>query len=211
MQEQSGGGALADIGAHALDTVRHVVGEITEVTSAQLETVIKDRPLPAGGIGHSQKASATERGEVTNDDIANLSVRTATGAIGSITLSRIALGTPNDLGIEVYGTRGHARFSSASMDALTVYQAGSEEPGMDGPRTVAAGPAFPYFASTAAMPGRGVGTGYGEAFMAEIQEFVKALAGMGEVTNPFRDAIPTMRAISAAQACAAQGRPVAVE
>ncbi|WP_415504108.1 Gfo/Idh/MocA family oxidoreductase, partial [Actinomyces slackii] len=139
MQEQSGGGALADIGAHALDTVRHVVGEITEVTSAQLETVIKDRPLPAGGIGHSQKASATERGEVTNDDIANLSVRTATGAIGSITLSRIALGTPNDLGIEVYGTRGHARFSSASMDALTVYQAGSEEPGMDGPRTVAAG------------------------------------------------------------------------
>jgi predicted dehydrogenase len=210
VQNQSGGGALADIGAHTLDTVRYVVGDITEVTSAQLSTVITDRPMPAGGIGHSQKASETERGAVENDDISNLSVRTASGAIGNVTLSRIACGTPNDLGIEVYGTKGHARFSSAQMDQLVLFEDGVSAPGMDGARIIVAGPGFPYFGTTAAMPGRGVGTGYGEAFMAEIQEFVKAVVNGTPTTNPFSDAVPTMKVISAAQKSAAEGHPVAV-
>lgn len=210
IQKQSGGGAVADIGAHTLDTVRYVVGDITEVTSAQLTTVITERPMPAGGIGHSIKASATERGPVDNDDIANLSVKTASGAVGNVTLSRIACGVPNDLGIEVHGTKGYAEFSSAKMDQLVVYESGEAKPGFDGARTIVAGPDFPYFGTTAAMPGRGVGTGYAEAFMAEIQEFVKAVVKGEKVTNPFSDAIGTMKVISAAQKSSAEGHPVEI-
>lgn len=209
-QKQSGGGAVADIGAHTLDTVRYVVGDIAEVTSAQLTTVITERPMPAGGIGHSIKASATERGPVDNDDIANLSVKTASGAVGNVTLSRIACGVPNDLGIEVHGTKGYAEFSSAKMDQLVVYESGEAKPGFDGARTIVAGPDFPYFGTTAAMPGRGVGTGYAEAFMAEIQEFVKAVVKGEKVTNPFSDAIGTMKVISAAQKSSAEGHPVEI-
>ena len=210
IQEQSGGGAIADIGAHALDTVRYVCGDVAEVKSASLETIFKDRPMPAGGIGHSQKASETERGEVSNDDNAIVSLKTKGGAIGTVTLSRIATGVPNDLGIEVHGSKGWAKFSSAAMDQLTWYKAGEAEAGFDGAKTVVAGPAFPYFGTTAAMPGRGVGTGYGEAFMAEIQEFVKAVVGKGKVSTPFTEAIPTMDAIAAAQKSAANGSPVTI-
>lgn len=211
IKEQGGGGAVADIGAHALDTVRYIAGEISEVTSANLETVIKTRPLPAGGIGHSQKASETESGPVTNDDNASLNVRTVNGAIGNVTLSRIACGCPNDLGIEVYGTKGHARFSSLQVDQLELYQAGEAKAGFDGPKIVAAGPAFPYFETTAAMPGRGVGTGYAEAFMAEIQEFCATLVGKGEITSPFSEAVPTMKVISAALESAETGKPVKIQ
>ncbi|MFT0847928.1 Gfo/Idh/MocA family oxidoreductase [Actinomycetaceae bacterium L2_0104] len=210
IMKDSGGGAVADIGAHAIDTVRYVVGDIAEVCAAQLSTVIKERPLPAGGIGHSQKASETESGPVENDDDAILTLRTAAGAVGSVTLSRIAEGVPNDLGIEVFGSKGHARFSSATGDQLVVYETGVSEPGMDGARTIVAGPAFPYFGDTAAMPGRGVGTGYGEAFAAEIQEFVRALAKNGTVTTPFREAVPTMRVIAAALESSAAAKPVSI-
>ncbi|MDK9295144.1 Gfo/Idh/MocA family oxidoreductase [Propionibacterium freudenreichii] len=211
VMEESGGGAIADIGAHALDTVRYVVGDLAEVVSTSLTTLITERPLPAGGIGHSQKASETERGAVTNDDNALVSLKAESGAIGTVTLSRIATGVPNDLAIEVHGTKGWARFSSARMDELTLFEQGVSEAGSDGARTIVAGPAFPYFASTAAMPGRGVGTGYDEAFMAEIQEFVGAVLGHGEVSNPFATAIPTMKAIAAAQQSARSGRPVKID
>ncbi|MDU0967974.1 MAG: Gfo/Idh/MocA family oxidoreductase [Actinomycetaceae bacterium] len=211
IMKDSGGGAIADIGAHALDTVRYVVGDIEEVVSAALTTSISTRPLPAGGIGHSQKASETESGPVDNDDNAVVTLRAKSGAIGTVQLSRIATGKPNDLGIEIYGEKGWARFSSAAMDELQVYEAGVSEAGMDGARTVIAGPAFPYFGDTAAMPGRGVGTGYGEAFIAEIQEFVRALAYGTPVTTPFSEAIPTMKVIQAAQASARKGAPVPVE
>lgn len=209
--EQSGGGALADIGAHTLDTVRYIIDDVTEVSSALLETVIKERPMPAGGIGHSQKASETEVGEVTNDDNALLNLKLKNGAIGNVTLSRITKGTPNDLAIEVYGTKGHAKFSSLAMDQLIVYEEGQNEDGFDGPRVISAGPAMPYFEYTAAMPGRGVGTGYGEAFMAEIQEFVRALVKGEQVSNPFSEAIPTMKVIAAALESAETGKPVAVK
>ena len=42
---QAGSGALGDIGAHVVDLARYLVGEIAEV-SGDLETFIKERPLP---------------------------------------------------------------------------------------------------------------------------------------------------------------------
>ncbi len=60
------------------------------------------------------------------------------------------------------------------------------------------------------MPGRGVGTGYDEAFMAEDQEFVGAVLDHGEV-SPFATAIPTMKAIAAAQQSTRSGRPVKID
>lgn len=98
---------------------------------------------------------------------------------------------PNDLGIEVFGSKGHARFSSAQMDQLVIYEVGDAKPGFDGPRVVSAGPDFPYFGSPAAMPGRGVGTGYGEAFMGNDQLALGVLASLGahDIAVPERVAV----------------------
>ena len=190
--------------------MRFVLGDVAEVIACRLETVIEERPLPTGGTGHSQGASATESGPVENDDNAVVFLRTAGGAIGSVNLSRIATGITDVFAIEVYGDKGWAKFESPHSDELHLCQPEQSAPGFDGPRRIIAGPAFPYFGDVACMPGRGVGTGYGENLVAEIQEFLAAVVGRGEVTVPFAEAIPTMRIIEAAQRAAATGAPVSL-
>ncbi len=167
-QGKAGPGALLDIGAHAIDALRFVAGDITEVSSAVLHTQFSERPVPAyGAIGHAASTSDV-RGPVTNDDIALLSLRMTSGAVARADLSRIATGTPNSLGLELYDTEGHARFDSMASGEFHLYTFGAAPTAANGARRVIVGPEHPYFRDVAAMPWGGVGTGYAEAFTAEI-------------------------------------------
>lgn len=196
-QEQSGGGALLDIGAHAIDTLQFVAGEVTRVLNCTLRTEIGERPLPTrGAIGHGASTS-TETGPVTNDDIALLTFELENGAVGHIELSRIAHGVPNSLGIEVFGTRGHAQFESIAAGEFHIFEA-SDDGVLNGPRRVFAGPQHPYFSDVAAMPGAGVGTGYAEAFVAEIQEFLRCISDGRRMDTDFAAASRMMRVVDAA-------------
>ena len=122
-QELSGGGAVLDIGAHAIDAAQFVAGPIETVLDAQLRTVIAQRPKPAaGGIGH-HAAVTDETGPVTNDDVAVITAQFENGAVGTVTLNRIAYGMPNSLGVEVYGTNGHALFDSIAGGQFHVFTA----------------------------------------------------------------------------------------
>lgn len=209
-QEESGGGALLDIGSHAIDAVQYVAGQIAQVLSAELRTVISSRPLPArGAIGHGGSTS-TETGPVTNDDIALLTVEFTNDAIGQITLSRIAHGMPNSLGVEVFGTGGHARFDSIRGGEFQLFTAGSTATGHNGPRTVFTSPDHPYFADVAPMPGGGVGTGYGEAFVAEIQEFLRCVRDKRQMDTDFDTALSMMNVVGAALTAAEQGQLAAL-
>jgi predicted dehydrogenase len=214
-QERSGGGALLDIGSHAIDAVQYVAGPITRVLSADLRTVITSRPLPAasaighGAIGQGGSAS-TETGQVTNDDIALLTVEFSNGAIGQITLSRIARGIPNSLGVEVSGTGGHARFDSIRAGEFQLFNEDTTTPAHNGPRTVFTSPEHPYFTDVAAMPGGGVGTGYGEAFVAEIQQFLRCVRDGRAMDTNFDTALSMMNVVGAALEAAESGQPVAV-
>ncbi|MCT1774506.1 hypothetical protein M3B01_00160 [Brachybacterium sp. p3-SID957] len=157
-----------DIGAHAIDALRFVAGDITEVSSAVLHTQFSERPVPAyGAIGHAASTSDV-RGPVTNGDIALLSLRMTSGAVARADLSRIATGTPNSLGLELYDTEGHARFDSMASGEFHLYTFGAAPTAANGARRVIVGPEHPYFRDVAAMPWGGVGTGYAEAFTAEI-------------------------------------------
>ena len=55
----------------------------------------------------------------------------------------------------------------------------TDDPGVarwtNGARHVVMGPQHPYFADVAPMPGGGVGTSYGDAFVAEVQTFLRAV------------------------------------
>ena len=209
-QEQAGAGALLDIGAHAIDATHFVAGPIREVSSATLRTVIKERPTSAAGaIGHGASTS-DERGPVTNDDIALLSVVFASGAIGQIALSRIATGAPNSLGIEVFGTEGSASFDSISAGEFHVFQTGVADAAYNGPRRIFTGPAHPYFSDVAAMAGAGVGTGYAEAFTAEIQEFLRAVEAGTPMDTNFATATQMMNVVGAALESSRTGKGVAV-
>ena len=185
-------------------------GAISSVDRASLRTVITERPEPAAGaIGHGASTS-TERGPVDNDDIALLSVGFASGAAGQIELSRIAHGTPNSLGVEVFGTNGHVTFESQRAGEFTIFEAGLTDAAYNGPRTVVTGPEHPYFRDVAAMPGGGVGTGYAEAFTAEIQEFVRAIGEGAAMDTDFAAATAMMRVVGAALESHRSGQAVEI-
>lgn len=209
-QEQSGGGALLDIGAHAIDALHFVAGPISEVLNATLRTVITERPLPsAGAIGHGASTSS-ETGPVTNDDTALLAVEFASGAVGQITLSRIAAGTPNSLGVEVIGSNGSAKFDSISSGEFHLFEH-SADTAFNGPRRVFTGPEHPYFRDVAAMPGAGVGTGYAEAFTAEIQQFLRCVTSGEQMDTNFATATEMMNVVGAALQSSQSGQSVRVD
>lgn len=209
-QDDAGAGALLDIGAHAIDAVHFVAGRIAEVTNTTLRTVISQRPKPvAGAIGHGA-ATSTETGPVTNDDVALLTVALESGAIGQISLSRIAAGTPNSLGVEVYGTEGHASYDSIAAGEFHVFQNGVADAAYNGPRRIFTSPAHPYFKDVAAMAGGGVGTGYAEAFTAEIQEFLRSVQEGRAMDTNFATATQMMNVVGAALESSRTRMPVAV-
>lgn len=183
----AGAGALIDIGTHAIDTVQYVVAPVHRVLSATLQTVITRRPIPG----------SVDFGAVDTDDIALLTVELENGAVGQIVANRIAAGIPNSLGFQLHGTRGHARFDSISAGEFHLHtEDGSGA--LAGPRRVFTGPSHPYFSDVAAMPGGGVGTGYAEAFVAEIQHFARCILADQPMDTSFGSALRVMRVVDAA-------------
>jgi predicted dehydrogenase len=199
-KETAGAGALIDIGTHAIDAVQHVIAPVRQVISSTLHTAITHRPIPG----------STELGLVDTDDIALLTVQTADGAIGQIHVNRIASGIPNSLGVEIHGSRGHARFDSIASGEFHIHtDDGSAF--SSGPRRVFTGPGHPYFSDVAAMPGGGVGTGYAEAFMAEVQHFVRCIVSGTPMDTDFPSAYRVMLVVGAAQQSAATGASIVVD
>ena len=199
-KETAGAGALIDIGTHAIDAVQHVIAPVRQVISSRLHTAITRRPI----------SGSTDVGVVDTDDIALLTVQTADGAIGQIHVNRIASGIPNSLGLEIHGSRGHARFDSIASGEFHVHT--DDGRGFAcGPRRVFTGPGHPYFSDVAAMPGGGVGTGYAEAFVAEVQHFIRCIVSGTSMDTSFPSAYRVMLVVDAAQQSATTGRSIVVD
>ncbi|WP_347346589.1 Gfo/Idh/MocA family oxidoreductase [Microbacterium sp.] len=195
----SGGGALIDLGLHAIDAVEFVVGPITEIVGARFQTAISERS-DRGGIRHV----------VTNDDAAALLMVAGDGATGTLQTSRIAHGKPNSLQIAVFGANGSASFSTEDLNQFTIHLAGGDAR-FDGPRRVITGPLHGAYPDVSSFRSRGVGTGYGEAFIAQVQAFLRCILDGTRMDSDFAAAATTMRILDAAERAAAQGRPVVLE
>ena len=128
--DPAGGGALADIGSHALATAEFLLGPITDVMGDCL-TMIQDRPDGKGG---------TRRVEV--DDVGRAFLRFANGAQGSIEGNWIATGRKMQHDFEVYGTRGALAFSQERFNELHFYST-EDAPGRRGFRRIEAAPDHP--------------------------------------------------------------------
>ncbi|WP_347354126.1 Gfo/Idh/MocA family oxidoreductase [Intrasporangium sp.] len=203
---ESGGGAILDIGSHAIDALQFVAGPVSAVRGACLSTVIPKRPVPSRAVvGHGDAGTTGEYAEVTNDDIAVVLFELGGGGLAHLEVSRVAAGMPNSLGVTVYGSAGHASFDSITGGEFHIFQSGVADVLTNGPRRVFTGPQHPYFADVAPMPGGGVGTGYGEAFVAEIQEFLHSVLTGQPMSTDFDTAVATMAVVDAAQQVAASG------
>jgi predicted dehydrogenase len=208
-REEAGGGAIVDVGAHVLAVLEHVTGPIRRVVAADARILIPERPVPAGPVvGHGPAGGTGEMGPVSTDDVTTMIVELAGGGSAQVTVSRIATGVPNSLGFQVIGSQGSVWFDSARPDEFLLYQRSVAAPESNGPRLVTVGPEQPSFAHTIPMPARGVGSGYGAAFVAQAQDFVAAILGRRKVVADFWTGYQTMLVCDAAQQSAAERRPV---
>ncbi len=108
----SGGGALIDLGIHALDLVRFVTGlEAEEVTAVT---------LGPGGSGVSPDSTGTA------EDAAQVAIKFRDGAIGSLHASWVARPAP-DFGLTVFGTEGSLHADARTPLKLRPANGPSEE------------------------------------------------------------------------------------
>ncbi|WBU63509.1 Gfo/Idh/MocA family protein [Paracoccus aerodenitrificans] len=91
------GGAIGDIGTHAFQLARFVTGMIPEKLAADLTAFVPGRKL---------------------DDNANILLRYAEGAKGSIWCSQVAPGTENGLKLRVYGDKGGLEWAHEAPETL---------------------------------------------------------------------------------------------
>jgi len=124
---------------------------------------------------------------VTNDDIATFVAEFASGAAdsgtadrgtaGTFSISRVALGHPNELAFEVFGTRAAARFD-LSRNSEFGFVDRTPDPVTNGWRRVVIGPEHPYVAAAQSMPFAGVGHGGQEFFTYQARAFLDEISGL---------------------------------
>jgi predicted dehydrogenase len=197
---RAGGGALMDLGAHVFDLVRHLVGEIAEV-SADLRTFIPERPDPRTG----------EPAPVDVDDVAVVQARAANGALGVIEASRLATGVQDELRIEIHGSRGALAFNLMEPNWLTVYDNTQPEAplgGVRGPQRIECVARYPkpYALGATKNP-----IGWPQFHVHCLFDFVHAVAnGRAGSAPSFEDGLAAQRLVDACQRSHAAGAWVAV-
>ena len=173
--DRAGPGALLDLGTHAVDMARFMFGDVREVAGAVSTITIRERFLPATATtGHGHVALSGELAIVDNDDVMSALLRFANGAQGFVTASRVAVGAGNRVQVEVYGTRGTARFTTEmpSHFELAIFNSGSPAPF----QRMINRPSSPSVGTLAAVPHDLVSIGYAEGFGFMIHEFLTAIA-----------------------------------
>ncbi len=193
-KELSGGGALYDLGAHVVDLVRHLLGELDSVL-AVTKTFIPRRPVEKG---------STTMGDVTVDDAAWLQVRLAGGAVGTIEVSRFATGALDDLTFEARGSKGAMRFSL--MDANWLYWFDATKSGgfLGGDQGWTRLETVQHYRGAVVPPARAI-LGWSRAHAECQYAFLKAVAEGRKPQPDIQDGLRTQLALDAAYASASSG------
>lgn len=199
-KDRAGSGALGDIGAHAIDLAEYITGLRLDRVSGTLETIVRERPLLAEGVGLSGTASQ-ERGQVTVDDVAVFSGRFAVAdggfsPIGSFEATRFATGRKNALTVEVSGSDGSIAFDLERLNELEFYDATqpAEEQGF---RTVlVTEPGHPY---VGAWWPAGHMLGYEHGFSHQVVDLVRGIADGTPVHPTFADGLHVQRVLDAVE------------
>jgi predicted dehydrogenase len=113
----AGYGALSDLGTHALDLARFLVGEICSVSGAQ-ETFIRERPIAHG---------SAEKKKVDVDDLTVACLKFQNGALGILEASWLTGGRTDYLRFEVYGSLGTVRYNLERIHELEVFKTDGDQ------------------------------------------------------------------------------------
>lgn len=157
-----GGGAMADLGSHALATAEFLLGPIAGVFGSS-RTMIGARPGPDG---------APKPVEV--DDVAHALLRFESGAAGSVEANWVATGRKMQHDFEVYGSKGALVLTQERLNELHFYD-GADATGRGGFRRILAGPDHWPYGRFCVAPGHQLG--FNDLKAIEITGFLDAIAG----------------------------------
>ena len=150
---EAGSGALGDLAVHVIDLARFLVGDIASV-AAVAHTFIAARQV---------------------DDAVEAAAVFASGAIGTIEATRLALGHRNGLQWEINGTRASIQFDLERLNELQIYRASGDR----GFTTVKVSePDMPFW-SWWWPPGHMIG--WEHTFVHEIHHLLTAIAADGDI------------------------------
>ncbi len=190
LRAEAGLGVLGDLTCHLISMAQRLAGPFS-VTSADMQTVHRMRPLPDGNA----------MAEVENEDVASALLRFENGAQGVISSSRVAWGRKNRLSFEVHGDKGMICFDQERMNELQLYVA--EGPGaQQGFRTILTGPEHPCYARFNPAPGHTLG--FQDQKTIEAAAFLDMLAGRETTAVGPREALEIEEGIHAIARAAAK-------
>ena len=108
---QSGGGVFVDLGAHLIDLIHYLIGNVAWVQAAT-RTYISSRPTSPG---------ASEREQVDVDDWALCTMGLESGEMGVLEVTRMAAGAAEETALEIYGSQGALVFHISQPNLVRYY------------------------------------------------------------------------------------------
>lgn len=201
---RGGNGVLGDLGAHGVDLIRFLLGEIGSLV-ADTAVFVPSRPRPTSATAGHQKGSG-EPGPVENDDYFGCLLRMASGARVVLDCSRVAVGEQNSYGFEIHGTRGALFWDFRRMGELGV--AGGPDYQDEPVRTVFTGPRDGDFG--AFQPGAGIPLSYDDLKVIEAARFLRSVSDGTPYGATLVDAIRAAEALDAMEQSAASRSWVAL-
>ena len=193
---KAGSGVIGDIGAHCFAYLRHLVDQPVAEVVCDLKIVIPERPAPAEHGGFSQDAGGTgQMVQVDTDDVATAMFRTAGGLTGHMEMS---LGLARQAhGYRLRADRHAGRASLLLPTAINDLQFYKEDGAQDmrGFKHISMGPTDPRYAAFFPVPG--IGAGYNDYKVMEVQDLIEAVAAGRPAYPDFRWAAEVQRVIDA--------------
>jgi predicted dehydrogenase len=200
LAEEAGLGILGDLGSHAVDLAQYLLGPIESVT-ARTETIVDERPLPAGAGTHFAVALDGPRAPVENEDAVWSIVRFECGVTGTLEASRVAVGPQARYAFEVHGSAGAVAWDFERMNELLLFQSSAR--GDPGYARVLMGPQHEPFGRF--QPGPGLPMGYDDLKVIEAALFLESVVD-GEQREPgVAEALAASKVIAAMERSAASG------
>jgi len=198
---KSGGGALMDLGSHAIDLLHYLLGPVARVNGLT-RIFTPTRPVGAG---------SDERVPVHTDELAMAQVELLSGAVGTLEASRVATGTNDDLAFEIHGDRGALRFTLEAPDYLEAYDAGLPDSPLGGRRGWTRIETLQRYPAPAMLPPGRATTGWMRFHVASMHAFVSNAAAGLPGDPSFADGLAAHRVMDAIYASARTGTWTPVE
>lgn len=115
-----GGGVLFDLGSHVIDLVYFLCGSF-EAVSGKAQIAYANR---TGVDGKPWQTNA--------DEAFYMTATLASGAVGTVTVSKLVQGANDDMTLCIYGERGSLKFSLMQPNYLYFYDASAKTPALGG-------------------------------------------------------------------------------